>query len=95
MVGVYRLQPFHCWSQQEVENRFAYRRPGLHALVARVYRAGNPSEIKETPAYAGCKSWVELERPQSTEGAVPVLNDVDFSQEGRRIEEALRPIATV
>jgi hypothetical protein len=95
MVGVYKLQPFHCWSQSAIESRFNYGRPGLHALVVRVYRSQRMHEFKETPAYAGCKSWVELEQGYPTENAVSVLTDAQFSEQCKLIESALHPTATV
>jgi hypothetical protein len=95
MVGVYKLQPFHCWSQSAVESRFNYGRPGLHALVVRVYRSQRMHELPETPAYLGCKSWVELDRPLSTDGAVPVVTDAVFEAQTKLIDAALNPSATV
>lgn len=95
MVGVYKLQPVHCWSQSAVESRFTYGRPGLQALVVRVYRSQRMHELPETPAYAGCKSWVELDRALSTDGAVPVVADDVFETQSKLIEGALQPSATV
>lgn len=95
MVGAYKLQPFHCFSQEVVESRFNYGRPGLHALVVRVYRSQRMHEFPETPAYAGCKSWVELERSLSTDGAVPVLADAVFEEQVKQIDLALKPSALV
>lgn len=95
MVGAYKLRPFHCYSQATVESRFNYGRPALHALVVRVYRSQRMHEIEETPAYAGCKSWVELTRPLSTDGAVPVLTDAVFDEQAKLIDAALNPSALV
>ena len=95
MVGAYKLQPYHCWSQEAVESRFNYRRPGLQALVVRVYRSQRMHEIAETPAYAGCKSWVELDHPLSTDGAVPVVDDSAFEAQSKMIEATLKPSALV
>ena len=54
---------------------FAYRTPGLYVLPVRVYRAAEVFELADTPYYAGCRSWVELERALPTTGAAPVLTD--------------------
>ena len=73
-----RLQHLHCWSEETVRARFAYRQPGLFILAVRVFRAGQVHELAETAEYAGCKSWVELERGLPTEGATGVLDTQSF-----------------
>jgi hypothetical protein len=72
---VLRLHDLHVWSEETVRSRFAYRRPGLFVLAVRVWRAAVPQELPETAEYAGCKSWVELERALPTDGATAVLNN--------------------
>jgi hypothetical protein len=75
-----RLQDLHCWSEETVRARFAYRRPGLFVLAVRVYCAARVHELAETAEYAGCRSWVELERELPTVGALPVLEDRAFEK---------------
>jgi hypothetical protein len=94
-VGLYKLQPFYCWSQSAVERRFHYGRPGLLALVVRVFRSQRMHEFAETPAYAGCKSWVTLQKGLTTDNAVPVLTDAQFEAQRKQIEELLLPRAVV
>lgn len=84
-----KLADLHCWSADTVRSRFAYRRPGLFALGVRVWKAEVAHELAESSAYAGCKSWVELGRELSTEGASPVLSDAAFAQAGRALRERL------
>jgi hypothetical protein len=93
MVGALRLAPFHIWSMEVVHSRFRYRQPGLSALVVRVYRAADMFELPDLPAYAGCHSWVGLEGELSTDGALPVLNDVQFKEISSSIDRALQPNA--
>jgi hypothetical protein len=83
----------HVWSEETVRQRFAYRQPGLFVLPVRVYRAAQPHEVPETAAYAGCRSWVELERELSTEGATPVLGDAVFEDVLRSLDGLLQPVA--
>ena len=64
-------------------------------LPARVYRSAQAVEIPEDPQYAGCKSWVELDRELSTEGAVPVLQDEAFREVLRSLDALLQPTAQV
>src|SRR5207302_1684621 len=78
LVGAWRLEGLHCWSRDTVRARFAYRSPGLYVLPVRVYRAREAHELPDTPYYAGCRSWVELERELPTQGALPVLGEEEF-----------------
>ncbi|MGH9676966.1 MAG: DUF1802 family protein, partial [Candidatus Acidiferrum sp.] len=52
LVAALKLNDLHIWSIETVQSRFAYRAPGLIALVARVWKAKKPIELPETPAYA-------------------------------------------
>jgi len=86
-----KLRPYHILSAQEVENRFQYRnRPGLHVLLLRIYRMPEPVELAVTSAYAGCKSWVDLEMELSTAGCRPVLNDDSFHHQIQTIRSILK-----
>jgi hypothetical protein len=87
------LGKLHLWSDDTVKQRFAYRGPGLYVFPARVYQARQAVELPETAYYAGCKSWVELEKDLPTEGAQPVLGDAEFRESLRRIEAILQPTA--
>lgn len=98
--GIYRIRDLvpalllahlHGWSEEAVRKRFEYRTPGLHLLVVRVYRAVRVYEIAETPAYAGCRSWVELEQTLATAGSTPVLSDRDFRGVQKQLDMLLSP----
>jgi hypothetical protein len=98
--GVYRvrnladaqkLAGLHCWSPQTVQARFEYRRPGLYVLAVRVYRAPQKFELPDTAEYAGCRSWVELDRAVSTEGATPVLGEEAFAEVLRKLDHLSEP----
>ncbi len=87
------LSHLHIWSEDTVRKRFAYRQPGLYVLPARVYRAAQAFDMIETPAYAGCRSWVELEQDLPTDGAVPVLSDDAFRDLLHTLDRVLNPTA--
>lgn len=91
----WRLASLHHWSQDTVEARFTYKTPGLFVLPARVYRAREIHEEPDLPAYAGCRSWVELDRDLSTDGATPVLGDEAFRDVLRSLDRLLEPTAWV
>jgi hypothetical protein len=69
----------HVWTPQFIDMRFSYRpKVPLYLLLLRVYALEDWVTIQNTPAYAGCKSWVPLEQPISTAGAEPVLPERVF-----------------
>jgi hypothetical protein len=84
-----RLAGQHIWSEATVRQRFAYKRPGLFLLVVRVFALPQPVAVKETPAMAGCKSWVDLPTAVATENIVPVLTDDQFASQLARVHSAL------
>jgi hypothetical protein len=93
LAGALKLGGLHLWTPQTVASRFAYRSPGLYVLSVRVYRAAQAFELPETPYYAGCRSWVELERELPTEGSTPVLDDDAFADLRRTLDTLLEPTA--
>ena len=68
------LEPFHDWTEATIRGRFDYRRPGLWALVVRVYRVATPWPLAVTPEQVGCKTWVPLDPPLAAEGARAVVD---------------------
>lgn len=81
-----RLADLHVWTPALVEQRFHYRTPGLYVLAVRVYRAAAPAVLPVTEDYAGCKSWVGLDRALPTDGATPVLADAAFADVLERLD---------
>lgn len=86
-----RLSGLHGWSDDTVTARFHYRRPGLFLLIARIHRLAEPHRVIETPDYAGCKSWVQLDHGYDTTGLTPVLTDAQFQLATTAIESRLLP----
>jgi hypothetical protein len=95
IVGALKLDPLHLWSRETVVARFEYRRPGLLVLPLRVFRVPEALEVPDLASYAGCKSWVELERDLPTAGATPVLDDDAFRDLMRTLDLLLQPTAFV
>jgi hypothetical protein len=69
------IDQLHVWSEETVRQRYHYRTPGLYVLTVRVFRVRTPMEIPEDPAYAGCKTWVELDRDVEEQPADRVVTD--------------------
>ena len=89
----WKLAGLHGWSEPTVQARFEYRQPGLYVLPVRVYRSPVVFDLNDTAAYAGCRSWVELDRELPTEGAIPVLDDAAFDDGLRTLDRLLQPTA--
>jgi len=73
------LDAEHIWTPALIDYRFNYKPENpLYLLLVRAYRLHEPIVIENTPAYAGCKSWVPLDQPVPTGTALPVLDDVKY-----------------
>lgn len=90
-----RLEPFHVWTPQVVEERFRrWRDPGCHVLLVRVRRLRRPVPITPRPEYGGCKSWISLVEHVAFDESDPVLDAATFADLRARIEAILRAPAT-
>ena len=84
------LENEHIWAKPLIDMRFNYRPENpLYLLLVRAYLLPKLVTIQNTPAYAGCKSWVPLERGIGTENSTPVLDDAEYA---RRREGIMRGI---
>jgi hypothetical protein len=84
------LEAEHVWTPPLIDMRFNYRPANpLYLLLVRAYRLPNPVAVENTPEYAGCKSWVPLDRAIETAGATPVLDGAGYGSRRRRILEAI------
>jgi hypothetical protein len=95
IVGALKIDGLHLWSRETVAARFKYRHPGLFVMPVRVHRVSEVFEIPETEHYAGCKTWVELEKGLPTAGATPVLDDDAFRDVMRMLNLLLQPTTIV
>lgn len=86
------LRGQHCWKDEVIAGRFEWgREKNIFAIVVRVHRLPLPIELPMSPAYGGCKSWVELEKDIVTLGAQPVLEQQAFDRKLSRVFAALNP----
>jgi hypothetical protein len=83
------LADLHIWSPRIVAERFHYRRPGLFALVVRMYNSPHAVDFADSPYFAGCRSWVDLPDELSTVGLTPVLSNEEFARQLAAVHEAL------
>src|SRR5947199_5516754 len=81
----------HVWTPALIDMRFNYRPENpLYLLLLRAYRLHEPQTIANTPAYAGCKSWVPLDQPVDLGDALPVLDDVKYDVRRKSILQRIQ-----
>jgi hypothetical protein len=80
------LSPFHIWTPDYATKRLRWKpRHPLHVLVLRVYRIPRPVTVKVRADYAGCLSWLEIDRELPFEGT-PVIADEEFERAASEID---------
>ncbi len=85
-----RLAGQHIWREEVISERFDWGKDkAIHALAVRVFRLPRPIEFPMSPAYGGCKSWIELEPDVETADAQAVLSVSAFEKKLTRFAEAL------
>jgi hypothetical protein len=76
----------HVWTAPLIDMRFNYRPQNpLYLLLVRAYRLPAVTTVENTPAYAGCKSWVPLDQTVRTAGARPACGDAAYETRRRSI----------
>jgi hypothetical protein len=85
-----QLDAQHIWTPSLIDMRFNYKPQNpLYLVLVRAYRLHEPVLLENTPAYAGCKSWVPLAQPIDIGNAAPVLDDVKYDHHRNVIFEHL------
>ena len=80
----------HVWTSPLVDMRFNYKPQNpLYLMTVRAYVLPAPRVLTNTPAYAGCKSWVPLDAPIDVSGARPAVEDSQFEARERKILDAI------
>jgi hypothetical protein len=89
------LTPFHIWTPDYASKRLRWKpRHPLHVLVLRVYRIPRPVTVRVRPEYAGCLSWVEIDRQLPFEGT-PVIANEEFERATVAIDGIAREASMV
>jgi hypothetical protein len=85
------LDDQHVWAPPLIDMRFNYKPQNpLYLLLVRAYRLANPVTINNTPAFAGCKSWVPLDMPIDTSGMLTALDEARYQDRRRMILDRLK-----
>ena len=96
---VARLDGDHFWGEDILRERFDYQaRPGmtagLHLLIVRVWRINLPHRLAPSPAYDGCKSWIDVPADWTGDIATPVVRPEEFATRRSRILAAVAAVPT-
>lgn len=94
---VARLAPFHVYREEVARERFAYADRHHHAgaltlAFGRVFRlaaAGTPWRFADSPAFGGCRSWIELPEPPPGLELTPVLDEATHRARAEAIRRAI------
>lgn len=90
------LQPYHIWNEQMVSDRLKWKpRQPLVVLLLKVYRFPQPRIVPYHDAYGGCKSWIDLIEPISTEGLIRAIGEEDFEHQVREIKAVVQERASI
>ncbi|MCA1994325.1 MAG: DUF1802 family protein [Coleofasciculus sp. S288] len=82
------LLPYHVWNERFVSDRFKWKpRQPLYILLLRTYRLPQEQWISYCPEYGGCKSWIDLAEAISTQDAIPVVDDANYTRLVNEIRE--------
>jgi hypothetical protein len=85
-----RLEGQHVWKPEVIAERFDWgRSKAIFALAVRTYRMPNRIDLPMSPAYGGCKSWIELEQEVDVSAAQAALSDAEFAERLKRFEGSL------
>jgi hypothetical protein len=75
------LDAEHIWMPGLLDIRWNYRSENpLYLLLLRVSRLAEPVTIPNTLGYAGCKSWVPLEKPIAVTHSIPAVSDEEYDR---------------
>lgn len=85
-----RLDDQHIFTSELLDMRFNYKPQNpLYLVLVRAHRLAKPVTLVNSPAYAGCKSWVPLESAIDTAQATLVLDDAAYAQKRQLIFDRL------
>ncbi len=97
--AVARLAPFHVYREEVARERFAYadrqhQAGALTVAFGRVFRltAGDDWRFPDSPAFGGCRSWVELPAPPVDVELAPVLPDAEHKARAAALTDLFGPL---
>ena len=85
-----KISSFHHWTEEYVKSRFHWRpSQALTVALLRLFKLEGKMIVPRTPAFSGCKSWVELDDHIPIMETQPVLSDQEYFETSTKIRESL------
>jgi hypothetical protein len=80
----------YAWSDDYIRMRMAYKpRKPMNVVVVRTWKLPSAVDVPVLEHFAGCKSWVPLDRAVPLDGSAHVLSDDEHGARVRRIASVL------
>jgi hypothetical protein len=90
MAGMESIYGRHVWNREFLRMRYEYRPDlPLYLILVRVRRLNTVRTIPRRPAYAGCKSWVNLTEELAVEAGEGVLAEGEFDRRRKELTSLL------
>jgi hypothetical protein len=90
LAGMESIYDRHVWNRDFLRMRYAYRPDlPLYMILVRVRRLDTVRIIPRRPAYAGCKSWVNLTAEIAVEAGDSVLAEAEFDRRRKDLTSRL------
>ena len=85
-----KINDKHLWTSEYARSRFHWRpsQPLTIALL-RIYKLHEPVEVPVSSEFAGCKSWIEFNKPIELDKMTPVLNESEYTKMSEKLKEIL------
>jgi len=85
-----KINDKHLWTDDYAKSRFHWRpsQPLTIALL-RVYKLREPIEVPVSSEFAGCKSWIEFNKPVVLGEMTPVLDESEYAKISENVKEIL------
>jgi hypothetical protein len=90
---VMALMPLHIWTEALMTERLKWRsQQPLQVLLLRAYRLPEAVELGRSPSHAGCRSWIDLDTPISTQNSIPALSEQDYQTRLQAIAQTIQAV---
>jgi hypothetical protein len=90
---VMALMPFHIWTAAFMTERLKWRsQQPLQILLLRAYRLPEMVELGRSPSHAGCRSWIDLDTPISTQNSIPAMSAQDYQTRLQSIAQTIQAV---
>jgi hypothetical protein len=81
------LSKYHVWNESYVNARMDYNpKKPMSVILLRAFKLDKPIMVESNPEWAGCKSWIPLDKDAT---GTPVLDNLQFNKVSAEVNEVL------